>query len=212
MSRDFRIRVYIVDDHQVVRVGLKTMLESEPDIEVVGMASCANDALEAMAHVNVDVLLTDLRLGGTTGDVMLQELRELNPQIRATVLTNYHSDEEVFNSIKAGAAAYILKSATMEEIVSTIRAVHSGKTVIPPHIAEQLAACVGRSKPSVRETEILKLVALGMSNSEIGDKLFISKNTVRNHVINLLEKLGTRDRTEAAAVAIKRGLVRVHED
>ena len=212
MSRDSRIRVYIVDDHQVVRVGLKTMLESEPDIEVVGMASCANDALEAMAHVNVDVLLTDLRLGGTTGDVMLQELRELNPQIRATVLTNYHSDEEVFNSIKAGAAAYILKSATMEEIVSTIRAVHSGKTVIPPHIAGQLAACVGRSKPSVRETEILKLVALGMSNSEIGDKLFISKNTVRNHVINLLEKLGTRDRTEAAAVAIKRGLVRVHED
>jgi DNA-binding NarL/FixJ family response regulator len=128
------------------------------------------------------------------------------------VLSNYHSDEDVFCAIKAGAMAYILKSALLDQVVGAIRDVHQGKTVIPPYIAEQLAQTIGRNPPSAREAEILQLVALGMNNREIADKLFISRNTVRNHVISLLEKLGTRDRTEATAVAIKRGLVRVNED
>jgi DNA-binding NarL/FixJ family response regulator len=212
MPQGERIRVYVVDDHQVVRMGIKTMLESEPDIQVVGMASGGREALEALSKLEIDVLLTDLHLGEMSGVAMLTEARKLNPRLRAVVLTNYHSDEDVFSAIKAGAMAYLLKSALLDQVVSAIRDVHEGKTVIPPYIAEQLAQHIGRDAPSIREAEILQLVAMGMNNREIADKLFISKNTVRNHVISLLNKLGTRDRTAAAAVAIKRGLVRVNED
>jgi DNA-binding NarL/FixJ family response regulator len=212
MSENQRIRVYIVDDHQVVRMGIKTMLDSEPDIHVVGMAAGGREALEALSKTEVDVLLTDLHMGEMGGDTIMKEARKINPRLHAVVLTNYHSDEDVFSAIKAGAMAYILKSATLEQVVHAIREVHEGKTMIPPYIAEQLAQCIGRNPPSAREAEILQLVAQGMNNREIADKLFISKNTVRNHVISLLEKLGTRDRTGATAVAIKRGLVRVNED
>ncbi|MEO6924473.1 MAG: response regulator transcription factor [Bryocella sp.] len=206
------IRVYIVDDHQVVRMGITTMLESEPDIRVVGAAGSGAEALEGIAATEVDVVLTDLRLGGMTGAEMLMELRKLRPGIHAAVLTNYHSDEDVFAAMKAGVMAFMLKSAPMEQIVSTIRLVHTGEHAIPPHIAQQLAERVSRLSLSAREREILQLVARGMKNREIAEKLFISENTVRNHVISLLEKLGSRDRTEATAVAIRQGLVRLDED
>ena len=212
MSAEQQIRVFIVDDHQVVRMGLKTMLESEPDIRVVGMASSGTEALDALANLEVDVLLTDLHMAEMGGDSLIMLARRSNPKLHAAVLSNYRSDQDVFSAIKAGAMAYILKSALLEQVVGVIRDVHQGKTVIPPHIAEQLAQIVSRNPPSAREAEILQLVALGMKNREIADKLFISRNTVRNHVNSLLEKLGTRDRTEATAVAIKRGLVRVNYD
>lgn len=212
MSAEQRIRVFIVDDHQVVRMGLKTMLESEPDIHVVGMASSGREALDILANTEADVLLTDLHMAEMGGDVLIKEARKSHPKLHAAVLSNYRSDEDVYSAIKAGAMAYILKSALLEQVVGVIRDVHHGKTVIPPHIAEQLAQIVSRKPPSAREAEILQLVALGMNNREIADKLFISHNTVRNHVISLLEKLGTRDRTEATAVAIKRGLVRINDD
>ena len=176
------------------------------------MAASGREALDALAHLEVDVLLTDLHMGEMSGDTMLQEARKMNPKLRAAVLTNCHSDEDVFSAIKAGALAYILKSATLETVVGAIRGVHSGKAVIPTHIAEQLAQRVSRSSPSVRESEILQLVALGMNNREIADKLFINKNTLRHPVIGLLDKLGTRDRREATAVAIKRGMVKVNDD
>jgi DNA-binding NarL/FixJ family response regulator len=212
MDQRQRIRTFFVDDHQVVRMGLKTMLESEPDIQVVGWAASAHEALAAIAQVETDVLLTDLHMGEMGGDVLIREVRRLHPSIHCAVLTNYHSDEDVFCAIKAGAMAYILKSAPLDQVIKAIREVHEGKTAYPPYIAEQLALCLGRIPPSAREAEILQLVALGMNNLEIADKLCISRNTVRNHVISLLEKLGTRDRTEATAVAIRRGLVRVNED
>ena len=212
MPNGQKIRVFVVDDHQVVRMGLKTMLESEPDIQVVGMASGGHEALGSLVEIETDVLLTDLHMGEMDGDVLIKTVRKLYPGVKPAVLTNYHSDEDVFCAIKAGAMAYILKSGNLQQVVGAIREIYEGKTVIPPYIAEQLAQCVGRNHPSVRESEILNLVAQGLNNSEIADKLFISKNTVRNHVISLLNKLGTRDRTAAAAVAIKRGLVRVSDD
>ena len=193
-------------------MGLRTMLESEPDIQVVGMASGGQEALDALAYIEADVFLTDLHIGEMGGDVLIQRVLKLKPKMHVAVLTNYHSDEDVFKAIKAGAAAYILKSAMLDQVLSAIRAVHQGRTVIPPYIAEQLARCIVRNPPSAREAEILQLLALGMNNTEIADRLFISRNTVRNHVISLLEKLGSRDRTEATAVAIRRGLVRVSED
>ena len=207
-----RIRTFFVDDHHVVRMGLKTMLEHEPDIQVVGNAGSAREALAALTVTRTDVLLTDLHMGEMGGDALITEVRRLYPEVHCAVLTNYHSDEDVFCAIKAGAMAYILKSAPLEQVISAIRDVHEGKTAYPPYIAEQLAQRLSRNAPSAREAEILKLVALGMNNLEIADKLCISRNTVRNHVISLLDKLGTRDRTEATAVAIRRGLVRINED
>ena len=138
-------------------------------------------------------------------------LRKTRPDLRCAVLTNYHSDEDVFSAMKAGALAYILKTAPMEHVIEAIRTVHSGKRSIPPHIAQQLAQRALRNQLSSRESEILQLVAQGLKNKEIADKLYISEYTARNHVISLLEKLGTRDRTEATAVAIKRGLVRIED-
>jgi len=207
-----RIRVFVVDDHQVVRMGIKTMLESEPDIVVVGTADSAQEALEKLPGAQVDVVLTDLRMAEMNGEELMVQLRKRFPELRCAVLTNYHSDEDVFNAMKAGAMAYILKTATLEQVVGAIRTVHAGGHAIPPRIAHQLAQRVSRIELSTREMEILQLVARGMKNREIAAKLFISEFTVRNHVINLLEKLGTRDRTEATAVAIRQGLVRLEQD
>ncbi|HTH53994.1 MAG TPA: response regulator transcription factor [Edaphobacter sp.] len=211
MPNDNSIRVFVVDDHQVVRMGLKTMLESTSDITVVGVAASAREALEQVPGVAVDVLLTDLRMAGMSGEEMIATLRKSHPKLRCAVLTNYHSDEEVFSAMKAGAMAYVLKTAPMEQVINAIRAVHAGERSIPHHIAQQLAQRALRIELSTREREILQLVAQGMKNKEIADKLCISEFTARNHVISLLEKLGTRDRTEATAVAIKRGLVRIEE-
>ncbi|MFZ0273279.1 MAG: response regulator transcription factor [Acidobacteriaceae bacterium] len=212
MPSQERIRTFVVDDHQVVRMGLKTMLESVPDIELAGLAANAADALAALEQTQADVLLTDLHIGEMGGDGLIKEVLLRYPGMHCAVLTNYHSDEDVFRAIKAGALAYILKSAPLEQVTQAIRHVHAGKTALPPYIAEQLARQLSRNPLSGRETEILQYVAEGLNNLEIAKKLFISKNTVRNHVINVLEKLGTRDRTEAIAVAIRRGLVRINED
>ena len=212
MSQPIPIRVFVVDDHQVVRMGLKTMLESAPDINVVGVAASAQEAIERISGVTVDVVLTDLRMAGMNGEEMIGLLKKKYPNLRCAVLTNYHSDEDVFRAMKAGAMAYILKTAPMENVIDAIRTVHAGERSIPPHIAQQLAQRALRNELSVREREILQLVAQGMKNKEIADKLCISEFTARNHVISLLDKLGTRDRTEATAVAIKRGLVRIEQD
>ncbi|MDE1176333.1 MAG: response regulator transcription factor [Edaphobacter sp.] len=206
------IRVFVVDDHQVVRMGLKTMLESVPDIAVVGTSASPLEVIEKVSPVDVDVVLTDLRMAEMNGEEMIRRLHQVHPELRCAVLTNYHSDEDVFSAVKAGAMAYILKTASMEHVVTAIRTVHEGGRSIPPHIAQQLAERVARIELSVREREILQLVAQGMKNREIADLLYISEFTARNHVINLLEKLGTRDRTEATAVAIKRGLVRLEQN
>jgi len=212
MTTPSPIRVFVVDDHQVVRMGLQTMLESDSGITVVGTAASAKEALEKISSIAVDVLLTDLRMAEMTGEEMIVQLRKSHPELRCAVLTNYHSDEDVFSAMKAGAMAYILKTAPMESVIEAIRAVHAGERSIPSHIAQQLAQRLARIELSNREHEILQLVAQGLKNREIADRLCISEFTARNHVISLLEKLGSRDRTEATAVAIKRGLVRLEAD
>lgn len=206
------IRIFIVEDHHVVRMGLQVMLRGEPDMLVVGAASSAADALSQLPALEVDVLLTDLRMPDMSGVALLTELAKARPEMRTAVLSNYHSDEDVFSAVKAGAKAYILKSATMEEILEAIRAVHAGSRWIPRHVAQQLADRVSRAQLSARETQILQLIARGMRNREIGEKLFISENTVRNHILNLLQKLGTNHRTEAVALAVQQGLVRLEDD
>ena len=201
------IRVLVIDDHPVVRLGLRTMLESEPGISVVSVASSGAEPLDVIRDHRPDVVLTDLRMPGLDGIQTIAALRAADPRVRVVVLTNYNSDEDVFMALKEGAKAYLLKSAPLEEVLSAIRAVHAGESRIPENIAVQLAAHVGRPHLSLREQEILELVARGMTNREIGEVLHISDKTVRNHVINCMDKLRAKSRTEATTVAIRRGLI-----
>lgn len=207
-----RIRLFVVDDHPVVRKGVESMFDCEADIEVVGSAASAQEAMKRVPALQVDVLLTDLRMEGMSGDELITELHKTCPGIQAAVLTNFHSDEDIFRAMRAGVKAYLLKSAPMEEVIDVVRRVYAGERWIPPHIAQQLADRVARDQLSTRELEILQLIANGMKNREIADALCISQHTVRNHVNNVLEKLDSRDRTEAVTIALRQGLVRLNED
>lgn len=206
------ISVFVVEDHPVVRLGLKTMLESERGITVVGMASSGSEALELVPKMAPDIVLMDLRMPGLDGVQTITALRARDPNIKIVVLTNYHSDEDVFNALQAGAMAYLLKSSSLEEVVSAVRDVYGGARRIPEMIAAQLAGRVGRVELSPREQEILHFVARGLTNREIAELLHISDKTVRNHVVNCLDKLKVKDRTAATAVAIRRGLVKLDQE
>lgn len=207
-----RIRLFVVDDHPVVRKGVESIFDCEPDIEVVGSAASAQDALERIPALQVDVLLTDLRMEGMSGDELIARLHNICPEVRAAVLTNFHSDEDVFRAMRAGVKAYLLKSAPMEEVITAVRQVYAGERWIPSYIAQQLADRVSRDQLSLREIEILQLTANGMKNREIAEALCISQHTVRNHMNNVLDKLNSRDRTEAVTIALRQGLVRLNED
>jgi len=208
---DGEIKVLIVDDHPVVRLGLRTMLESEGNIAVTGMAGSAKEAYSEVQRLQPDVVLMDLRMPEIEGAEAIIELRRICPDIRILVLTNYEEDEYVFRAIRAGAMGYLLKSTPQEEIVRAVEMVHDNKRWIPPNIAQRLLETIGREELSQRELEVLKLVASGLTNKEIAQKLFISDKTARNHVASCLEKLGVNDRTEAATTAIRRGLIRISQ-
>lgn len=203
------IRVLVVDDHPVVRMGLGSMLGTQKDISVVGMLASGADALSCLPKIRPDVVLIDLRMPEMDGVDAIMALRAADPKLKILVLTNYQMDEDVFNALQAGAVGYLLKTAPQEEIVSAIRAVNQGKLCIPPAIAAKLAGRISHSALSARETEVLQFVAKGLTNKEIGSILFISDKTARNHVISLMAKLDAKDRTEAVTIAIRKGLIRV---
>jgi DNA-binding NarL/FixJ family response regulator len=203
------INVLIVDDHPVVRLGLRTMLESEENIVVTGVTGSAKEALLEVARLQPDVVLMDLRMPEMEGADAIAELRRIHPDIRILVLTNYEEDEYIFRALQAGAMGYLLKSTPQEEIVQAVEMVHQNKRCIPPNIAKRLFETIGREELSQRELEVLKLVASGLTNKEIAQRLFISDKTARNHVASCLIKLNANDRTEAATTAIRRGLIRL---
>jgi len=205
------INVLIVDDHPVVRLGLRTMLESEENIAVTGVTGSAKEALLEVARFQPDVVLMDLRMPEMEGADAIAELRRIHPDIRILVLTNYEEDEYIFRALQAGAMGYLLKSTPQEEIVQAVEMVHQNKRCIPPNIAKRLFETIGREELSQRELEVLKLVASGLTNKEIAQRLFISDKTARNHVASCLVKLNANDRTEAATTAIRRGLIRLSE-
>jgi DNA-binding NarL/FixJ family response regulator len=205
------INVLIVDDHPVVRLGLRTMLESEENIAVTGVTGSAKEALIEVERLQPDVVLMDLRMPEMEGADAIAELRRIHPDIRILVLTNYEEDEYIFRALQAGAMGYLLKSTPQEEIVQAVEMVHQNKRCIPPNIAKRLFETIGREELSQRELEVLKLVASGLTNKEIAQRLFISDKTARNHVASCLVKLNANDRTEAATTAIRRGLIRLSE-
>lgn len=183
------------------------MLESAGDFTVVGMAGSAAEALEALPDVSADVVLLDLRMPGMDGLEFLTTIGRRSSRLKVVVLTNYHSDEDVFRAFQAGAMAYLLKTSSDEELFTAIRNVQAGIRCVPPSIAQQLAERLAQTALTPRELEVLSYVVSGLTNREIGSILFISDKTVRNHVISVLDKLGAKDRTEASTIALRRGLI-----
>jgi DNA-binding NarL/FixJ family response regulator len=201
------IRILIVDDHPVVRAGLTNMLGTQHGFQVIGSTSSGEEALEVLRLGEIDVALLDLRMPGMNGIDTLLALRRIGIPTRVIVLTSFDTDEDIYRAVHAGAEGYLLKNASQAEMVGAIRSVHAGKRYIPHHIASRLNERMMRSDLTTRELEILKLLAKGLTNKQIGRVLGISSNTARNHVNSVIDKLDVSDRTEAATTAIQRGII-----
>jgi DNA-binding NarL/FixJ family response regulator len=201
------IRVLVVEDHNVVRQGLVALLKVATGLEVVGEAADGIEAVAQFRRQHPDVTLIDLRLPGMSGVDVIQRVRSEAPQARFIVLTTYDGDEDIYRALKAGAKAYLLKGMTSEDLISTIRTVHEGKSHIPAAIAEKLAERMGAEELTPREFDVLEQIVRGKSNKEIAFELEVSEATVKTHINSLLGKLCVTDRTQAATAAIQRGIV-----
>ncbi len=201
------IRVLVVEDHNVVRQGLVALLKVVEGLEVVGEAADGIEAVTQFRKQHPDVTLIDLRLPGMSGVDVIHRVRDEAPQARFIVLTTYDGDEDIYRALKAGAKAYLLKGMTSEDLISTIRTVHEGKSHIPAAIAEKLAERMGAEELTPREFDVLEQIVRGKSNKEIASELNVSEATVKTHINSLLGKLGVTDRTQAATAAIQRGIV-----
>jgi two-component system, NarL family, response regulator len=201
------IRIMIVDDHPVVRAGLASMLSTQPDLDVVASASGGREALALLETITPDVILMDLRMSGMSG---LDAIRAINLRPdppRILVMTSFDTDEDIYQSVGAGAQGYILKDTPQDRLLEAIHLVHAKKRYFPADIAARLIERMARSNLTPREHQVLQFVAKGLTNKEIGHVFGISENTARNHVNSIIEKLEVSDRTEAATIAIRQGLV-----
>ena len=203
------IRILVVEDHPIVRQGLVALLNVVDGVEVVGEAADGVEAVKEFELRHPDVTLIDLRLPKMSGVEVIQRIRADHAQARFIVLTTYDGDEDIYRALQAGARAYLLKGMTVEVLISAIRSVHAGKSIIPPAIAQKLAERMSTEQLTQREQDVLEQIVRGKSNKEIGAVLDISEATVKTHVNNLLGKLGVEDRTQAATAAIQRGLVQL---
>lgn len=202
------IRLIVVDDHPIVRDGLRGMFTGEPGFEVVGVAGDGARAVSLAEELRPDVILMDLRMPGTDGVTAIRRLAERGSTARILVLTTYDTDSDVLPAIEAGATGYLLKDAMPEELVRAVRAAARGEAVLSPSVATRLIGQVrAPSDPlSARELEVLALIARGSTNREAASRLFISEATVKSHLLHIYAKLGVKDRAAAVAVAFERGL------
>jgi DNA-binding NarL/FixJ family response regulator len=204
-----RIRILIADDHSVVREGLVSLVKRKSDMVVVAEASNGREAVELWKEHRPDVTLLDLRMPELDGVGAIKEIRELDENAHIVVLTTYDGDEDIYRAIKAGAKAYLLKDTARDALVETVRRVHAGETYLPPQLAAKLAERVSGQALSPREIDVLQRMAVGKSNKEIGAELFISEGTVKTHIKSIFSKLDVVSRTEAVAVATRRGLIQL---
>ena len=217
MDKQTKIRVLIVDDHAVVRQGIRTFLETAPDLEVVGAAEDGAQAVRLAGEFKPDVALVDLVMPGLGGVETTRAIRSASPHTRVIIFTSYHEDEHIFPAIRAGALSYLMKDAAPNEIADAIRKAARGEAVLDSRVAARVVSEMqdpGRKQVnaftalSERELEVLRLVAMGASNQEIAEKLVIGESTVKTHVGNILGKLNLSDRTQAAVYAWATGIVR----
>jgi two-component system, NarL family, response regulator len=202
-----RIRVLVADDHQVVRVGLRAIIDAEPDMQVVAEAGDGPAAVAAFAAHRPDITLLDLRMPGLSGPHVITEIRKLAPKANVIIVTTYDADEDVFRAVQAGARGYLLKDTFTEGMLEAIRNVHAGRRLIDPQLAARLMDRVNERSLTAREVSVLGLVARGMTNREIGAALAMGEETVKAHLKHIFAKLEVGDRTEAALIALQRGMI-----
>jgi len=222
LGRPEPIRTMIVDDHALFRRGLEMVLEEEADIELVGQASDGSEAVEKAGESLPDIVLMDIRMPRSSGIEACRAMKEVAPSAKIVMLTISDEEEDLFEAIRAGASGYLLKDLPLDEVAETVRAVHGGQSLINPSMAgklltefavlarrdaEERAQQVPAPRLTEREMQVLKLVARGMNNKDIAKELFISENTVKNHVRNILEKLQIHSRMEAVMVAVREKLI-----
>lgn len=211
------IRVLVCDDQAVVCDGLEMILNSDPQVQVVGKAYDGDEAVELAFRTMPDLVLMDLKMPAMNGIQATRAIRRKNPEVKILVLTTYGDDEWVFDAIRSGANGYLLKGVQREDLIRAVKGTVTGETHVDPTVAGKLFDSVAKSAPSAktiltedlteRELEILKRIAKGYTNAEIAEELFLTRGTVRNYVSVLLAKLGVEDRTQAAILAIQHGLV-----
>ena len=201
------LRVIIADDHPIVREGLHAVVSDQPDMIVVGQAATGAEAVDLALSLRPDVVLLDLRMPELNGVDAIAAIRAGWPEARVLVLTTYDGDEDIYRALQAGAQAYLLKDTPRAELLEAIRAVARGQKRIPPEVAARLVQRIGGPTLTEREVDVLRLMAKGGSNKDIGAALHISEGTVKFHVNNILGKLGVDDRTQAVTIALQRGII-----
>jgi len=209
MNDQAQIRVLSVDDHPLLNEGIAAIIKNQPDMQLVAQATSGNDAIEKFRQHRPDVALMDLRLPDMSGIDAMIAIRAEFPEARIIMLTTFEGDVEIQRALAAGARGYLLKSMPPGDLVAMIRRVHAGKKHIPSEVAARLAEHLGEEDLTPRELEVLRGAANGNRNREIGEKLFISEDTVKVHIKHIMEKLGATDRTQAVAVALRRGIIQL---
>jgi len=212
MSPQNLIRILCVDDHHLLREGIATIINNQPDMRLVSQASSGPEAIQQYRAHRPDITLMDLRMPGMSGIDTLLAIREEFPNARVVILTTFDGDVEVQRALQGGACGYLLKTAPPDELVETVRKVHAGNKRIQTAVLERIAEHMGEDELSAREIEVLELIAAGHRNREIGERLFISEETVKVHLKHIKEKLGAKDRTHAVALAERRGIIRMDAD
>jgi DNA-binding NarL/FixJ family response regulator len=205
MSSPNQIRILTVDDHPLLREGIASLIGTEADLTIVGEASSGREAIEEFRKHRPDITLMDLQMPDMGGIEAITRIITEFADARIIVLTTYGGDAQIFRALRAGAQGYLLKGLLRKELVETIRAVHAGKKRISPDVASQVAEYATDDALSVREIEVLQLVAQGNANKVIADLLSVTEDTVKAHIRNILSKLGANDRTHAVTIAVKRG-------
>ena len=201
------IRILTVDDHIMLREGIAAIVDAEPDMEIVGDAANGAEGIEAFRKLRPDVTLMDLQMPVMTGFDAISAIKAEAPSARIVVLTTYEGDVQAVRALKAGACAYLLKSSLLDELLTTIRAVHAGRRYVPAGIAQEIAIHAAQEPLSPREVSILELVAAGKANKSIAFEMAVSEETVKAHLKNIFAKLGVNDRTQAVTTGLRRGII-----